>query len=137
MRILLIVILMITMAIPFSWVNFNLYNKGDSPSFYHAIYSIVFIVLWFFLGLLGDRLTNSFVKISTYFWSSGVVLFILSYSIHLLGVFIPIVLVFTGPVYGLNYFYDEGPPIIKALIFMLIPYIMGLLGAFTYRKLRK
>ena len=121
-------ILIITSLI-FSIINFKEYLMGSIPNSYNAIFSILFILLWFLYGLfMSYRKLRYFIKFSTLYWGIGVLLLVVSYILSLYIIFVPAAIIFVGPIYGIRYFIRIPSDIKFVVISISITYIFSITG---------
>jgi hypothetical protein len=122
-----IIIVFLTAGVPISMINFSAYLKGHMPSIIQFSSSIFYILLWFICAwLVSDRSLG--IKASSWFWGVGAVLLTVGYWGDIGFIFIPAVLLFSGPLYGLRYFIEMRSDIYLALISIAIAYGSCLLG---------
>ncbi len=121
----------------FSSINFNAYLKGSKPNIYQLLFSILFVALWFLYGLyMGNKKVNYFLKLSTLYWGTGLLLFVLSYFSNLYVIFIPVALYFAGPLYGLKYFLDTLPDIQFVVLSIIIICGLSVIGYIVGKNMR-
>ncbi|MFS8652901.1 hypothetical protein [Ureibacillus terrenus] len=132
------ILLIIAACCIFSIINFGSYTKGGIPSLNQAIASIVFLFLLLIYGFwMGRKKDVFFLKFSSIYWGIGLFLIILSYSTSAESIGIPAVILYAGPVYGINYFLKF--PTDSGLVFLsiIISYVIGLAGFSIGRLLKK
>lgn len=111
-------------VIPFIMVNFSSFLKGNEPSPIQITASIVYCMCWmifgFFTGYMRKRV---FITFLTLYWGVGAVCLAAEHYVESSLLFIPAVLIFAGPLYGLRYF-EEGTSDLS-LIFINIAIVYG------------
>ncbi|GGG13469.1 hypothetical protein GCM10010912_67370 [Paenibacillus albidus] len=101
------IVMCILLSLPFTLVNFSGYLKGNIPSVFQAISSIVFLLIWFIIALSMSQKNMDIIKISSWFWGGGAILSFLGYFAEIGFIYIPALLIFAGPLYGLRYFLTQ------------------------------
>lgn len=129
------VLLMLLIAIPFTIINFSSYLKGHPPNLYQAIASLLFLLVWFVLGMRSKG--KEFVLRSTLFWLTGVFLLLAGYYLDVAILFIPASIVWAGPAYGIRYVLDLPSNVVFALISIVCVYASGLVGFALGRFFKK
>ncbi|WP_146240938.1 hypothetical protein [Paenibacillus sambharensis] len=119
-----VILLFLALSVPFSLLNFSAYLKGNMPSISQALYSTVFILLWFGCAFFLSN-KNVGIKAASWFWGGGALLLIPGYF----GIFnLPVLFIFAGSLYGLRYFIGLPSDMNFALIGILIAYGVTLMG---------
>ncbi len=122
----------------FSIMNFDAYLKGEKPSMYQLLFSILFIGIWFLYGVyMGKKKADYFLKLCTIYWGTGLLLFAVGYFNSLLIIVVPSALYFAGPLYGLRYLLDMPPDIKFVALSIVLIYILSVMGYIVGRNLKK
>lgn len=69
-----------------------------------------------------------FVKLTSLYWGIAALLFACSYYAKLSIVFIPVTLLFAGPLYGLRYFIDMPADILFTMVGFIFVYSASIIG---------
>ncbi len=129
------VLLMFLIPMPFTIINFSSYLKGYSPNIVQFVASLLFLLVWFALGMKSRG--NEFVLRSTLFWLTGAVLLLVGFYLDLAILFIPASIVWAGPAYGIRYVLNLPSDVMFALISVVCTYLFGLMGVAIGQSLQK
>ncbi|WP_281890592.1 hypothetical protein [Paenibacillus sp. YYML68] len=133
-----IIITAITLSIPFSILNFSAYMKGIAPDFTQVLSSSLFVFLWFISSLFSGYLGKFvYLKAATSYWVVGMLVVALGYFAHIGVVFVPSVLIFAGPLYGLKHYLGTPPGILLVSYTILINYTLIIVGYLAGKHLKK
>jgi len=117
------ILLILLASIPFSVINSSAYLKGNSPSIDQTPAPMLFIILWLLYGLIMSfRKQPIFLKLTTLYWDTGILLSILGYFANLYVIFIPAAFLSPGPIYGIRYFLDFRADILLVILSIAITY---------------
>ncbi|MBD8499990.1 hypothetical protein [Paenibacillus arenosi] len=121
-------VLIVIISLICSVVNFDSYLKGYLPSFSQALCSSLFIVYWLLHAFFMARKGMRFIKLSSLYWGIGASLFVCGYYAKLSIVFIPVTLLFAGPLYGLRYFINMPADILFTMVSFIFVYSVSVIG---------
>lgn len=123
-----VLLVLITLSIPFSLLNFNAYLKGGMPGAYQTISSITFLLLWFTSAFYLSRKNRSVLLAYTCYWGTGALLSTIGYSWNMDLIYILSVFLYAGPVYGVRSLIGIPSNLDLVLLCTAIAYIATLLG---------
>ena len=110
--------------------------KGHIPNGLQAAASVLFIVIWFLLGLMSASRQKKFIKISSIFWLGGALLLLVGYLVNIDLIYITVAFLISGPTYGIRYFWNVPSNINFALASAMISYIFSMIGLFAGNVLK-
>lgn len=95
----------VLIAIPFTTINFSAFEKGDDPTIFQMLGSLIFILIWVgFSYLHGRKEDASFLIHGLTFWGIGLILMIPIYLFEITIFHIIYLFIYPGPLYGINFF---------------------------------
>ena len=122
------IILFVCFSIPFSIINFNAYLKGSIPSVHQALFSVLFLLVLFLCAFYMSKKNTGIFKASSWYWGVGALLSVTGYFGGIGFIFIPVAVIFAGPLYGLRYFIDIPSDIYLILLCIVIAYVVCIFG---------